>query len=329
MKSVLRLALLIGTATSLRAQGWTVGLKGGLGQGGFTKRSEFAWSATGMNLALSFSRPVTERVSIQPELATSQTIGQSTIGGSVLTYSSDDIDVPLLVRADLSRRAGLTPFVLAGPSLTIHASCGMQFMVAGSVSNIDCDKESFLSRLDFAVIAGAGVSKTFGPTTLSAELRANVKLRSQGMPDGSGYARPLGWAMLFGASVPLSSTFRGRSPNALRPGGIQLDVLSQSQGLFGAASFDGSRESGSSRHISLRTRAADASKVLAMLATQAGVTLRLPPNIRRKVTVSLTDIAAGDALHVVILEAGLSILEQPDASVLHVAAERHTGGSDN
>jgi len=328
VKTLLRLAILLtGTISSLRAQGWTGGLKGGFGQGGFTGKSEFTWSATGMNIAMFFSHALTSRVSIQPEILASQKVGQSTVGGSLLTFSGDDINLPVLLRVDYARRAGFTPFLLAGPSVSLHASCSLQFVVAGQVSNIGCDQPSLLSRLDYGVVAGGGVSRAFGPTVVSAELRSNLNLRSIAVPDGSGYGRGIGWAILVGATIPLNGAAL-RGPKGLPAGAIRMEVLAESQGVFGTTTSDVSHTSNGGSHISLRTSAADARTVLLMLAKQAGVTLRLSSDIRRKVTVSLTDIAAADALHVVIIEAGLSILEQPDASVLHVAAQRHAGGGD-
>jgi hypothetical protein len=219
MKSVLRLAiLLIGTVSSLRAQGWTGGFKAGLGQGGFTGRSEFAWSATGMNIAAYFSRPVRDRLSFQPEISATQKIGQSAVGGSSLTFTGDDINLPMLLRLDFPPRREFTPFVVAGPSLSFRAGCSLQLVVAGQVSNFGCEEESFLSRTDFGLIAGGGVSRMIGATTLTIEARTNLNLRSVAVPDGSGFGHSVGWAIMAGASMPLrraaadSVTCNGRGP---------------------------------------------------------------------------------------------------------------------
>ena len=142
-----------------------------------------------MNIAVFLSHPVTERVSFQPEISVSQKVGQSTVGGSLLTFSGDDINLPMLLRMDYAPRGGITPFLVAGPSLTMHASCNLQFVVAGVVSKLNCDQPSAMSKLDFGAVAGGGASRAFGPSVVSVELRGNLNLRSVAVPDGSGYGR--------------------------------------------------------------------------------------------------------------------------------------------
>lgn len=204
MKTLLRLAiLLVGTISSLRAQGWTGGFKAGVGQGGFTGKSEFAWSATGFNGVFFFSVPIGERLSLEPEVVVTQKVGQSTVGLSTLTFTGDYISAADLVRLDFRQRAGFTPFVGGGPSLTFRVGCRLQLVVAGQVSDFGCEQASPLSRLDFGVAFRAGASRTFGSTIMSVEARSTLNLRSVALPDGSGFGRGFGWAVLAGASVPL------------------------------------------------------------------------------------------------------------------------------
>src|SRR6185295_3715006 len=95
------------------------------------------------------------------------------------------------------------------------------------------------------------------------------------------------------------------------PGGVRLEVLSESPGVFGTATSEARHASNGSSLISLRTNAADTRKVLLMVAKQAGVNIEVAPDVRGTVTLALTDIAAVDALHAVIIQAGLSVLEPP------------------
>ena len=204
MHTAFRVAIILaGSASSALAQGWTGGVKAGLGQSGYSGTSEFAWSAAGFNASVFLSRPVAGRVSLQTEIAATQKIGQSSAGGALLTFTSDDISLPVLFKIDYRRRGAFTPFVVAGPSLTFRANCNMQFVVAGQVSSIDCDQPSFLSRFDFGVVTGAGVGRTIGSTVVSAEARTTVSARSVAVPDGSGYGRAVGWSLLMGASAPI------------------------------------------------------------------------------------------------------------------------------
>src|SRR5258706_7381239 len=136
MRAIRSALLLVCSASSLVAQGWTGGFKGGLGQGGFTGKSAFTWSASGLNIVGFAARPVTDGLFAQVEVAMHQKVGVSRVGGSLLTFTGDYITLPLLLRKNFGTRI-FTPFMLAGPSLTLQIHCDLQMVTARLVSNID------------------------------------------------------------------------------------------------------------------------------------------------------------------------------------------------
>lgn len=63
-----------------------------------------------------------------------------------------------------------------------------------------------------------------------------------------------------------------------------------------------------SKLVSLTASNADARTILLWLAQQAGVSLVVAPDVTARISVSFTDVPAGDAIRAIIAEAGLSIL---------------------
>ena len=60
--------------------------------------------------------------------------------------------------------------------------------------------------------------------------------------------------------------------------------------------------------VSLTASNADARTLLLWLAQQAGVNLVVAPDVTARVSVSFTNVAAGDAMRAIIAEAGLSLI---------------------
>jgi hypothetical protein len=300
VKSLVRLsailaALFVVLSSGLPAQGWTAGFKAGLGQGAFTGRSAFAWSASGLNLTSFAQRPVTDRLSAQVELALTQALGQSAIGASTLSVTNNYLALPALLRADFTGRH-VSPFVVAGPKVTLHASCSMRFVAAGLVSSQGCVAASLFDRLDFGVDVGAGVRRTIGAATMSIEARFGVGARSVALPDGSGYGRRTGWSVQAGISRPVTKLQiprYARDDTELPSGAIRME-------LIGADAGDSSR-------VSLHAFDADVRTVLVTIALQTGVSLIVAEDVRGRVSVALPDTNAVAALRAVVARGGLTI----------------------
>lgn len=67
-------------------------------------------------------------------------------------------------------------------------------------------------------------------------------------------------------------------------------------------------ELGATKRVSLTASNADARTLLLWLAQQAGVSLVVSPDVNARVSVSLNNIPAADAMRAVISQAGLSVL---------------------
>ena len=65
---------------------------------------------------------------------------------------------------------------------------------------------------------------------------------------------------------------------------------------------------GANKRVSITSSNADARTLLLWLAQEAGVSLVIAPDVTARVSVSFTDVPAGEAMRAIIAEAGLSVL---------------------
>src|SRR6185503_15450394 len=73
-------------------------------------------------------------------------------------------------------------------------------------------------------------------------------------------------------------------------------------------SRDPIRDLRATKLVSLTANNAEVRALLLWLAQQAGVNLVIAPDVTARVSVSFTDVPAGDAIRAIIAEAGLSVL---------------------
>ena len=78
--------------------------------------------------------------------------------------------------------------------------------------------------------------------------------------------------------------------------------------ITAAPSRDPITELRATKRVSLTASNADARTLLLWLAEQAGVSLVIAPDVTARVSVSFTDVPAGEAMRAIIAEAGLSLL---------------------
>jgi hypothetical protein len=67
-------------------------------------------------------------------------------------------------------------------------------------------------------------------------------------------------------------------------------------------------ELGATKRVTLTSSNADARTLLLWLAQQAGVSIVVSPDVATRVSVSFTDVPAGEAMRAIISQAGLSVL---------------------
>ena len=67
-------------------------------------------------------------------------------------------------------------------------------------------------------------------------------------------------------------------------------------------------ELGATKRVTLTSSNADARTLLIWLAQQAGVSIVVSPDVTARVSVSFTDVPAGEAMRAIMSQAGLSVL---------------------
>src|SRR5687768_2879323 len=135
---------------------------------------EFTWNGTPSS-SLFLSRQLTGTVTLQPELAYFRRNGVSFVGASSLRPVSVYVEVPVLVQAGPRLRAGVAPFLVAGPIFSFRVRCRLQFSCGGLNSDEDCnDRGEPSSRFDVGVAGGAGLAWSVAGTTISIESRVTA-----------------------------------------------------------------------------------------------------------------------------------------------------------
>lgn len=301
---------LVSSGTAARAQTWTGGIKGGLGQGGFTGSQEFNWNQSSLSTALFVNHHLNERFAFQPELAHMQKVGISVVGSSTLTLAVDYLEMPLLLQLKIPRVAGVMPFVLGGPNVALSLSCTLKFVGGGLSTSDNCDSGGGTVRtrtFDFGGTVGAGISWASGIATFGLEGRASAGLRSLVAPVDATNSRSFGWSVMAGVSMPINQT---RIPRAIpRPGvarplpmmPMPAQILSrptQSVPFAGAST---------TKLITVNAVDADARNLLISIAQEAGINMVISPDVRSRVTVRFLNIPAMEAVQAIILQAGLQV----------------------
>jgi hypothetical protein len=307
---LLLIALLCG-GSHAAAQGWTGGVKGGVGQGGFSGSREFDWNRTIPSTAIFLSRSVSERLSFQPELVQTRRIGVSNVGGSTLTLTADQLQLPLLVQLKLPSTGGLMPFLIAGPSLGVKLNCTLEFVGGGIRSVDDCDANKGVRshRLDFGVAAGGGVAWPVGALTLGVEGRIAAGLRTFVVPLDQQNSRSYGWSVMAGVSMPLRRSPISRAP---RPGPV-LEQMRPPPSILPDLEVEPERpilpeRTNVPRRISVNAVDADARALLLAIAKEAGLNVVVSSDVRTRVSLTLSDVLAWEAVQAIIEVAGLSVM---------------------
>ena len=173
----------------------------------------------GFQLGAYFTKPLSQNVSLQPEVHFIQKgtkaeatitdaeeleiIGAETVEAAFrLTY----LEVPLLLRVDMGS-SNLRPFIVAGPSVAYRVACKVEVSFAGLSLGTDCDEDDDdpetpddpFKKYDVGGIIGLGVASTNGGRALSAQVRYShglVSIARESIPGAS--PRNTGISILFG-----------------------------------------------------------------------------------------------------------------------------------
>ncbi|MEW5919267.1 MAG: porin family protein [Gemmatimonadota bacterium] len=123
-------------------------------------------SRTGLIGGLTLVFPSAGPLSLQTGalfVAKGATAGSSTTEGIEINY----LEIPGLIRLDLSRGSGLTPHIYAGPYFGLQLSCTLE------ETDADCDRVGGVNSktVDIGGIVGGGLDLNLGPLILTGGLR--------------------------------------------------------------------------------------------------------------------------------------------------------------
>jgi hypothetical protein len=142
---------------------------------------------------------------------------------------------------------------------------------------------------------------------LGIEARATAGLRTRVLPIDVENARSLGWSLLAGVSTPLYRK-RARSPIWMPPIAESPDVATPVPTFVAPGRL---LPASSSKRISITASDVDVRELLLAIADSVGLEIVVSPEIRSRVSVSLTRVPAEDAIQAIVDVAGLSLSQRP------------------
>lgn len=202
-----------------------VGFRGGVNVGSVSMPNGLDLSSVvkpsaGPTGAIFLDIPLSDRVSLRPELAYVQkgflvrdgfnfNVGGFNLPlGARIAYQSQDIEVPLLLKVNLTD-GPVQPYLLAGPAVSYAADGRIRTRATGLFTtqplDVDLNYGGLLNRWDFSGVAGAGLALNVGAGKLFGEVRYeygftrqvqvpvfNVNVRNRGVTVSVGYSFPIG-----------------------------------------------------------------------------------------------------------------------------------------
>ena len=285
------------------AQTWSAGVKTGLSRSEVPSQ-EFTWSGSSSS-SFFLSHPLGRFLAVQPELAYYRRNGVSYVGASTLRLVADYVEIPILLQAGLRTSSGITPFVAAGPSFSFRVRCRLQFAGGGLNTDEDCNARGEPSRrLDIGVAGGGGLAWTVGGATISLESRLTAGLLRQVLPTDVSDERTIQWAVLAGASFPLSRR-RGIPPVFVPP---RLPMPTLPRGPIGPQVSPSRHTTAGMTRVTITADNADAREVLMAIARVGNLNVVVSSEIRSRVTAHLIDVPADQAIQAIAQVHGFGVL---------------------
>ena len=313
-----------------RAQAqWMAGAKAGFGQGAFTGTTEFEWQSGAMTFSVFANGAVTRSLALQAELYLTEKNGRSRVTGSNLTMSADYLVLPLLVRLAPPVPGPVKPYFLAGPSLMLEVRCQVRFVTVGLVSVDDCNNTSGdLNRTDVGIEGGAGLEIGLGPANLLVEGRGTTNVGTVVVPTETRTSRSFSWSLMTGFSIPFRARTGARVLPTERPGsaiprtdetvqGVSAPAPTNPSGLPALPTLPADalveqrvappRVENLGQRISVRAIDADARALLVGIAHEAGINMVVSSDVNRRVSLTLNDVPAIQAIQEIAVAANLTI----------------------
>jgi len=317
-------------ALPVRAQNWFAGVKGGVGQGGYTDSSEFNWNHIGAGEGLFLNRALGGRFGFQPEITHLTKQGISRVGGSTLTLDVSYLEIPLLAQFKLLTADGLTPYLIAGPNVAISVSCKLKFEGGGLSTVDDCSSGNGTvrsRRFDFGATGGAGISWPVGIAVMTLEGRGSIGNRSLVSPVAAANTRSFGWSAMAGFALPLRVPRVLQVPPAQRPVPTmpapragQVAVAPQLPTLPSETIVDRVSHTETpapiGKRITLNAVDADARSLILAIAKEADLNIVVSSDVKSRVTIAIKDVPAMEAIESVIEAAGLQLSTSTKSAML-------------
>jgi hypothetical protein len=178
LAALLVVLLLLPPATSAQA---TLGFQGGLSLatlGGSDAADEVGYKA-GLGIGALVDIPVSDMVSIQPEVNFMQKGAKETEDGVDIKFKLDYIEIPVFLKINVPAEGTVAPFLVVGPALGIKVGCKISGEEDGVSVDIDCDEAGIdLKGMDLGAMFGAGFAVAKGPGNLFVTARYNFGLMS-------------------------------------------------------------------------------------------------------------------------------------------------------
>jgi len=292
---------------------WDVGVKSGFARNALSSGREFTWNrSTGSNAA--FLRLSNEDVALQGEALMSRRVGVSVVAGTVLTMQADYVEFPLMMQWDALRFGRLAAYLTGGPLVTFRYRCRLQFDGGGVTFDDECDAARGVTsnRIDIGGAGGAGLRLDLGLLALTAEARASRGLSTNILPIDSTQARSTGWSAMVGASVPLARLRRIRQPMPAVPVAAQPRPVASApfpqRFPTPAVATAPVPEVPAAIRISVDADDVDLAEVLAGIASATHTRIALDPRVRRRVTLSLRNVTAEEAVQAITNRTGLGMI---------------------
>ena len=224
LASVAALGLLIAQASFAQVQ---VGIRGG-GNWGFASKPAFLGSLTptlhpsaGPTGAIFLDIPLSDRFSFRPEVAYVQkgfvvkegldiNLGGFSLPiGARIAYQSHNIEIPLLLKVNLSD-GPVQPYIIAGPSVSYALNGRIRTRATALFTtqpyDVALNYGNMLNRWDVGALGGLGLAMNVGAGKFFIEGRythgftrqvqvpvVNVDVRNRGIAASIGYSFPIGY----------------------------------------------------------------------------------------------------------------------------------------
>jgi len=159
---------------------------------------------TGFGLGAFLELPVSDVLSIQPELLYLQKGAEGSEQGVNITVAISYVELPVLLRINVPVEGNVAPYFVVGPAISFKAGCEVTGEGGGVEVKIDCDEaEAETKSVDFGGVVGAGLSFGAGPGNIHVGARFNYGLTTV---DDSEYDEDVNnqaFSLLAGYSFPI------------------------------------------------------------------------------------------------------------------------------